>query len=190
MTDGTGALRINKLAPDSEEYRKMELSKKSPPTTLWLHHAIKDYACARCLLLHGLSGGFIFAQQALEKLLKAYLSHAHPGHKKFVGKDKLIAPMLKVNPSHDLVAHLLLAEKSYPSLKLDPQKTELIANLSYCFQSKYPDVETPLNGTTTAWLNEIDRVFINWSLEVPLSDDVRWRTGLYVCVWNDVIGRP
>lgn len=156
---------------------------------MWLHHAVKDYASARCLLLHGLSGGFVLAQQALEKLLKAYLTTAHPGHDLFIGgKRALAAPVLNVSPSHDLVAHLNLAEKSFPALTLDQDQRELITNLSYCFHSKYPDTETPLKSTTTAWFQEVDRVFTKWSLALPLPDDTRWRTGLYVCVWNDVIG--
>jgi hypothetical protein len=167
----------------------MAQERKSPPATLWLHHAVEDYASARCLLLHGLSGGFILAQQALEKLLKAFLTIAHPGHTQFVGGRRPLATAeLEVSPSHDLVAHLRLAEQRFPSLALAPQQLELITNLSYCFHSKYPDAETPLKSKTTAWLLELDRIFVTWSLALPLEDDTRWRTGLYVCVWNDVIG--
>lgn len=156
---------------------------------MWLHHAIQDYASARCLLLHGLFGGFVLAQQALEKLLKAYLAIAHPGHDQFIGGKRALAErVLDVSPSHDLVAHLNLAERYFPQLALNQGQRELITNLSYCFHSKYPDTETPLKSKTTAWLHELDRIFVSWSLAVPLSDDVRWRTGLHVCVWNDVIG--
>lgn len=167
----------------------MESSKKYPPATIWLYHSVGDYASARCLLLQGLSSGFVLAQQALEKLLKAYLTIAHPDRNQFIGGKRALAKaVLNVNPSHDLVAHLNLAEKSFPQLTLNQNQRELITNLSYCFHSKYPDTETPLQSTTTAWLHELDQIFVPWSLAIPLSEDVRWRTGLYVCVWNDVIG--
>jgi hypothetical protein len=175
--------------PSELDQKNMTSDKKFPPATMWLRHAVNDYASARCLLLNGLFGGLVLAQQALEKLLKSYLTIEHPGRTKFIGKkDALALPSLDVNPSHDLVAHWRLAEKSFPHhLALDQSQQDLIANLSYCFHSKYPGVVTPLKSKTTAWLDELDRIFVSWALGVPLSNEERWRSGLYIFVWNDVI---
>ncbi|WP_146191290.1 hypothetical protein [Acidovorax sp. HMWF018] len=168
----------------------MKTTKKTSRPTMWLFQATEDYSSSRCLFLSGLSGGFMLAQQALEKLLKAHLTIAHPDHSKFIGPQGLAPKVLDVAAGHDLVAHLRLAEKQFPHLALDPGQLELITNLSYCFHSKYPDVETPLESRTTAWLDEIDRIFVRWSLGLPLLEEARWRTGLHTCVWCEVLGTP
>jgi hypothetical protein len=166
----------------------MATDKATTAPTLWLYHAVQDYASARCLLLNELSGGFVLAQQAIEKLLKAYLTVAYPDQLPFIGRKGLREKVLPVTASHDLIAHQRLAEESFPFLAIGSAETELLTNLSFCFQGKYPDEKTPLKYTTTAWLEELDDLFVTWSLGLPVPDEDRWKTGIYVCVWSDVIG--
>lgn len=166
----------------------MTPEKNTTEPTLWLYYAVQDYASARCLLLNGLSGGYILAQQAIEKLLKAYLTVAYPNQRSFIGKKGIREKVLPVTASHDLIAHHRLAEESFPSLAIGSTENELLTNLSFCFHGKYPDEKTPLKFKTTAWREELDDLLVPWSLGLPVSEENRWKTGIYVCVWNDVIG--
>jgi hypothetical protein len=165
----------------------MSAPRSPKAATLWLYRAVEDYASARCLLLHGLQGGFVLAQQAVEKLLKTYLTVAHPGRSRFVGKGQLVPGHLPVNPSHDLIAHFNCAKDHFTFLSITSEQVKLLENLSYCFEGKYPDSETPLTSTTTAWVNDLDDLFVPLSLELPLDDSIRWRTGIYASAWPIIL---
>jgi len=84
------------------------------PIGFWLLKAFEDYAGARCLLLNDLPSGFLLAQQGVEKMLKAFLKTAYPDRKTFIGSKGLKATEIRVNSSHDLVAHARLVEESFP----------------------------------------------------------------------------
>lgn len=155
---------------------------------LWLRYAVEDYASARCLLLNGLLGGLILAQQAVEKLLKAYLATAYPDRTKFVGKGQLtLGTLAGVSPSHDLIAYFECAKDKFPFLAITPDQAELLRNLSYCFEGKYPDAATHLSSITTAWISDLDDLFFDWAIRLPMDDGARWRTGIYAQAWSVVL---
>jgi len=137
------------------------------------------------LLLNGLASGFVLAQQAIEKMLKAYLHIAHPNTSRFVGPKGLVQAMLHVTASHDLVAHATLVENSFPDLSLNlvSQYGWLLEELSLHFDRKYPDSSSPHNSSTTEWLNSIDRLMLNLSINIPVDEKTRWRTGVFASSW-------
>jgi hypothetical protein len=165
---------------------KRSNSPQKPPG-LWVNKAFEDYAAGRCLLLNGLFAGFVMSQQAIEKMLKAYLHIAYPERTKFVGQSERV---LSVTPGHDLVAHALLVEKAFPHLSFNmaSENRALLELLSYHFHRKYPDNETPFpSSTTTALLEEIDSVMVWLSLNLPVAADSRWRLGVFHAAWPLVL---
>jgi len=68
-----------------------------------------------------------------------------------------------------LVAHARLVDDTFPELNLfilrDYQ--EIMEKLSYCFEGKYPDSKSALTSSTTAWLEDIDKLMVNLSLTLP-----------------------
>lgn len=155
--------------------------------------AFEDYAAARCLLINGLFSGMILAQQAIEKVLKAYLSISHSPGTKLIGKKGLRKGELGITDSHDLVAYARLVEDTFPELNLyilqDFQP--MLQNLSYCFEGKYPDSKSPITSLTTAWLGDIDRLMVMLSVALPQESSLRWRNGIFQVSWPLVlVGQP
>jgi hypothetical protein len=160
---------------------------KNTPIGLWVHQAYQDYSGSRCLLLNHLPTGFVLAQQAVEKLLKAFLRISHPKTSKFVGKSGLTPPVLPVAPSHDLLAHATLVEAHFPQIKLSSKYSWLLRELSLNFERKYPDSNAPHSSSTTEWLRSIDELVIELSLNVPIDVETRWRTGVFYSAWPLVL---
>lgn len=159
------------------------------PITMWVHHSYEDYAASRCLLIHGLFAGFVLAEQAVEKMLKAYLFSVYPEGTKFVGPKALIQSVLNVTPGHDLVALATIVEQNFSELNLSLTTThrELLEELSYHFHQKYPDNETPLKSSTTETLNRIDALMVLLSLKIPVEVKTRWRVGIFSSAWPNVL---
>ena len=169
----------------------MATATKNIPIGLWLHKAFQDYPGSRCLLLNHLPTGFVLAQQAVEKLLKAFLRVSHPTVSKFVGKGRLAAPVLPVTPSHDLLAHAILVETQFPQVQILSKYSWLLRELSLNYERKYPDSQAPHSSSTTEWLRTIDELVINLSLNIPLDLETRWRTGVFHSAWPLVLsGQP
>src|SRR5436309_1486797 len=91
--------------------------------------AREDYAAARCAVLNGHFSGFILAEQAAEKLLKAYVYMAL----KTTGIPKL---------GHRLGDALELVKDKYPHLNLGRHQKILLRLQDY-FEGKYPDLPRP-----------------------------------------------
>lgn len=164
---------------------------KSTPPSLWIYKAFQDYPAARCLLQNGLPSGFVLAQQAVEKLLKAYLRISHPTVSRHVGPKGLVASVLPVTPSHDLLAHASLVEASFPQVQISSQYSWLLRELSLNFERKYPDSSAPHSSSTTEWLRDIDELVVGLSLCIPLPAETRWRTGVFHSAWPLVLtGQP
>jgi hypothetical protein len=155
----------------------------------WVQKAFFDYASARCLLLHGLPGGFILAQQAVEKLLKAYLKIAYPDRNTFVGKRGLIPGEIGVCDSHDLVAHARLVDSYFLELHLNLLREYywLFELLSYLFDGKYPDSKTPTSPSDTRWLSDFDKLAVHLSFHLPIDEPDRWRAGVFHAAWPLVL---
>jgi hypothetical protein len=164
---------------------------KNTPVSLWLHKAFQDYPGSRCLLLNHLPIGFALAQQAVEKLLKAFLQVSHPTAAKFVGKGAAAASGLPVTPSHDLLAHATLVEAQFPQVQILSKYSWLLRELNLNFERKYPDSQAPHSSSTSEWLRSIDELVINLSLNIPLDLETRWRTGVFHSAWPLVLsGQP
>jgi hypothetical protein len=156
---------------------------------MWIHHAFKDYSACRCLLLNGLFAGFVLAEQAIEKMLKAYLYLRYPEGTKFVGKNGLTAQFLDVVPNHDLVALATLVERDFPAIHFELTSTHrpLLEELSYHFHMKYPDNQTPLRSATTETLFKIDTVMVKLSMNIPIEEKSRWRVGIFSAAWSQIL---
>jgi hypothetical protein len=162
---------------------------KKAVSSVWVSKAFDDYAAARCLLLNWLPAGFILAQQAIEKMLKAYLRIKYPSESRFVGSKYKQPCTLPVNASHDLIAHAKLVLIEFPELHLEPliKHEWLLKALSLLYEQKYPDSSAPHNSSTTAWLQDIDDLMISLSMQLPIEADTLWRTGVFACVWPLVL---
>lgn len=165
----------------------MVTATNSTAVGLWLGKAFHDYPGSRCLLLNHLPTGFVLAQQAVEKLLKAFLRVAYPTVAKFVGKGGLTPSVLPVHSSHDLLAHATLVEAEFPRIQILSEYSSLLRELSLNFERKYPDSQAPHSSSTTEWLREIDRLVINLSMNIPLDMETRWRTGVFHSAWPLVL---
>jgi len=164
---------------------------KATPPSLWICTAFQDYPAARCLLLNGLPSGFVLAQQAVEKLLKAYLRISHPTAARHVGPKGLVASALPVSPSHDLLSHASLVEANFPQVQISSQYSWLLRELSLAFDRKYPDSQAPHSSSTTEWLRDIDELVVGLSLCIPLPAETRWRIGVFHSAWPLVLtGQP
>jgi hypothetical protein len=160
---------------------------KQTPPSLWVLKAFQDYPASRCLLLNGLPSGFMLAQQAVEKLLKAFLRISHPNAHRFVGLHGLTQSALPVTPSHDLLAHAKLVESTFENVKLVSQYSWLLKELSLNFERKYPDSKAPQTSSTTEWLRSIDDLVIELATSIPLDIDIRWRCGVFLSAWPLVL---
>jgi hypothetical protein len=160
---------------------------KNTPIGLWLDRAFQDYAGSRCLILNHLPAGFVLAQQAVEKLLKAYLRTSHPSVWKFVGKGGLTDPLLHVTPSHDLLAHATLVETHFPRVQILSKYSWLLRELSLSFERKYPDNQAPSGSSTTEWLRSIDELVVDLALKVPADSKTLWRIGVFHSAWPLVL---
>jgi hypothetical protein len=167
------------------------LQRDAPPANLWVNKAFQDYPAARCLLLNGLPTGFVLAQQAVEKLLKAYLRISHPSASRHVGPKGIVPAVLPVTPSHDLLAHASLVEANFPQVQISSQYSWLLRELSLNFERKYPDSPVPHTSSTTEWLRSIDELVVGLSLSIPLAPETRWRTGVFHSAWPLILtGQP
>lgn len=147
----------------------------------WTHQAVEDYAAARCCILNGRFSGFVLAQQAVEKLLKAYLICSRPGTSRWVGKGPGLSPKVldEVNSGHDLLAHARLVDCDYPAMSIEHQHGDLLERLSRRFQAKYPDEPRQIGSTSGAELDELDELLVGLFLRLPIHANLRWRMGLF-----------
>ncbi len=118
-------------------------------------------------------------------MLKAYLHIAYPNISRFVGHNRLIPATLTVTASHDLVAHATLVDRSFPNLSPGVISAYgwLLEELSFHFDRKYPDSSSPDNSSTTEWLSGIDELMLQLSMNIPIEEKYRWRTGVFASSW-------
>jgi HEPN domain-containing protein len=133
---------------------KLETRKPGREFNSMLSNATSDYVAARCLLLNWLPAGFVQAEQAMEKFLKAYLmAWGQP------------------NPwGHDLPA--LLAEAT-TTLPLLAKFTSLATTLGYAYAERYEPVDRPIgSGYSTALLDTLDEFVVTILEHINLPDEV------------------
>lgn len=152
----------------------------SPKFGNWLKQSAEDYAAARCCLINGMFPGFVLAQQAVEKTLKAYIQIIDPDWK----ASKKSGVLDDVTFSHDLLMYAQKVDKHYPSLKLQDNFGSLLELLSKCFEGKYPNGKSHPKIRSTSSLLEIDCFLVPLLKDIPIAAEVRVRTGIYPALWS------
>ena len=122
-----------------------------------LSSAYHDYAGSRCCFLNMCTiPGYVLAQQAIEKILKA-ITYYTAGKTIRLSNDK----------SHDLLAWRTKAKESMPSLiELDSHDL-LLQRLTNAFNGKYPDAKVSPDIRSSNDLMGIDVLVITAFLSVP-----------------------
>ncbi|MBC6491283.1 HEPN domain-containing protein [Flavihumibacter stibioxidans] len=160
---------------------------RNKPAMQFVQTASDDYVGARVCFTNALiNQGYVFSQQAVEKLLKAYIL--------------LLKPEEKVHhrrhyPSHDLN---YLLEKLHEFSKLDTsQYKELCAVLTATYPYfRYPSADylmkLPYRKFSTALIHDVDSMFIELYIRLPLPDPVKVRCGilgyLKISRWAKAVG--
>lgn len=142
-----------------------EFARKNQSAMLLIHQATEDYISARCLLLNGLMPGLTLASQSIEKYLKGFL----------LLRDNTINPR---QFSHNLV-DLFDNLKIISNFNWDTYDN-LISRLRGHYQARYPDNHDRSMSMSTVELIEIDQLAINLVEQMPMPDEVKYRSGLYV----------
>jgi len=128
------------------------------------NNAAQDYGACRCCLINGFFPGFILGAQAIEKILKAFiLLHDN-----------------KVNPksfSHNLTKLVDEVQKNndYGLARFLP----LIRRLQIDYQTRYPDNPCKGASSSTGQLVEIDELIFYLIDQIPLPDEVKFKSGVY-----------
>ncbi|SAL19053.1 HEPN domain-containing protein [Caballeronia telluris] len=126
----------------------------------------EDYGAARCCLLHGLFPGFVMAEQAVEKLIKAFLLTADPTFKPKKGQ------------GHNLAAFCARLIEKYPAISLDGFEPT-IQLLQACYDGRYPDSAADPMPRATAELHNVDRLYMHLADQAPLAGDRKWSIGVF-----------
>lgn len=146
----------------------------------WLRQSALDYGAARCCLLNGLFPGFVLAQQAVEKALKAYIRLKEPKWK----RSKNDVGLIGVNPTHDLLIYAKKVDSLYPTLKLEASHSDILEKLSRWFEGKYPDGKSRVGSSSTSELEEVDKLLVPLLKNIPVDPGFRVRTGIYPALWG------
>jgi len=137
------------------------------------HTATYDYLGARCCLLNGLiDPGYILSQQALEKMLKCYILVHNPGES-FKKNSRY--------PLHDLNS-LLQRLQDFSQLQF-AKYDNLCFTLTKAYHSlRYPDnphiTTYGINTLSTKVIDEVDEMFIDLFVQLPVEDKTKCRIGL------------
>lgn len=143
---------------------------------MFLRQACQDYAAARCCLLNGLLSGFVFAQQAVEKVLKAYIFFADA--------------KAKWRGLHDLKAAAQHVQALYPTIDLAAHAWT-IERLEVYYKNRYPDVPKSASDPTTsstAELHAIDQLMVYLSISFPLPPRIKIATGILPAIYAEHFG--
>lgn len=146
----------------------------------WLRQAALDYGAARCCLLNGMFPGFVLAQQATEKLIKAYIRIVDVNWK----PKRSDTCLPDVNPSHDLLIYARKADKHFPNLRLEEQHIDTLEKLSKWFEGKYPDGKSHPGNSSTSELAGVDVLLVPLFKDIPIAPEIKVRTGIYPALWS------
>lgn len=132
----------------------------------YILQAVWDYGAARCAVLHGMFSGFVLAEQAVEKLFKAYLYAASPdGQIRRFGHD--------MGRLADAVTHV------YPALSLKKHEWVYLRLQDY-FDGKYPDARTKGMGPRrTTELQAVDELAISLFVQIPFEEPFNRSLGIF-----------
>jgi hypothetical protein len=140
---------------------------------LMLFVAGSDYFACRCCILNMMSSGFRLASEAVEKLLKAYIF--------LETKQKTT---LKQNDRHN---PYLLKEELQSALKARDTELDnfdgLLNQLFGHYQSRYPDNKGQ-GSASSQELTQIDKLFIFLIEKLPMPDELKYRSGFFVSVYD------
>jgi hypothetical protein len=141
--------------------------KANNKSTLFVRAAAEDYIAARCCLLNSLLSGLVLAEQAIEKILKAYIYLQDPSI-------RLVSAELH---SIELLATRVTA--MFPQLTW-PVEQSFLEKLTLYFNTKYPDAKSEHpRSRSTAELISLDILFIYLCVELPFNPDLKGRIGIY-----------
>lgn len=151
----------------------LEYGKRNQNALDLLFAATDDYLGARVCFLNGLiKQGYIFSQQAIEKILKSYILLVKPDEKVFKNKDY---------PNHDL--NILLIKASVITntnftnyVNLCKTLTGTFSVFRYPSNEKYRDLS--IKNISTELVHEVDEMFITLFINLSLPDIVKCRTGI------------
>lgn len=140
--------------------------------------AVWDYGAARCALLNGMFSGFILAQQAIEKLMKAYI---------YASSKELPIKRYK----HGMAQ--LASEVSARFPELDLGKHEWIyLRLENYYNEKYPDVPvTMTDGRSTREFMAVDELAVSLFVFIPFEEDFKRSLGIFPIFYHhDALMQP
>jgi HEPN domain-containing protein len=135
----------------------------------------EDYAAARCCLLHGLFPGFVMAEQAVEKLIKAFIFFTDPSFKPKRGR------------GHDLPSLVTVMCSQYGHVSLAPYE-KTIELLQSSYDRRYPDSETAPQSRMTAQLRDVDDLYIYLLDQSPITGDLRYQIGAWPHLYAAYLG--
>ena len=141
----------------------MEFSRKNQNAMIFLYQSQIDYISARCLMLNNLFTSLIFGCQAIEKMLKAYIS--------------LEIKPKKVPRIHDLY-ELKNTINFSKNLNLD-NFNELLQRLYGHYQSRYYDNKEIIKQSSGDELYEMDELFFYLLDNIPIPLEVKFRGFLF-----------
>jgi HEPN domain-containing protein len=144
-----------------------EFAQNNQSAMLFIRQATEDYISSRCLILNGFLTGLTLAAQSVEKYLKGFL----------LLKDNTVSPHRLRHNFVDLFGKL----KTISNYQWDPYDN-LISRLKGHYQSRYPDNPDKSMRMSGSELVEIDLLILDLNEQMPLPDEVKYRSGLYVVI--------
>ncbi|MBX2976403.1 MAG: hypothetical protein KF721_09730 [Ignavibacteriaceae bacterium] len=128
--------------------------------TLFLSKASEDYVAFRCCILNDLFSGFVFAAQAVERIMKSYMFIFDENYNPKKDKHRLVDLSKKI--------------QSICNCSLD-NYSEIFEKLDKHYNSRYPDNADYAKTRSTAELNPIDSLVYNLLFEhLPIHDDIKY----------------
>ncbi|NUY01560.1 HEPN domain-containing protein [Paraburkholderia youngii] len=135
----------------------------------------EDYAAARCCLLNGLFPGFVMAEQAVEKLIKAFILFMDPGFKP------------KGKKGHDLARLIEVLHSHYGHISLAPYE-KTIELLQSSYDGRYPDSGSDSLAHMTSQLHDVDELYVYLLDQSPITGELRYKIGAWPYLYAAYFG--